>query len=79
MFTFNFVQIINKFKLCASSNTYSDYLEVINFPLAFDKRETPDHPMKTNTQSLIDRFSQVQVSPDVRGYVCCLYTAEWSQ
>ena len=63
-------------KLCASSNTDSDYLEVINFLLAIDKKETRDHPMKANTQSFIDRFSQVQVLPDVRGYVCWSYTAE---
>ncbi|XP_052700803.1 U-Asilidin(12)-Dg3b-like [Crassostrea angulata] len=33
----------------------------------YKEKETLDHPMKTNTHSLIDRFSQVQVSPDVRG------------
>ena len=67
------------FELYASSKTDSNYLEVNNFPLAIDKKRTLDHPMKTNTQRLIDRFSQVQETPDVRDYVCCLYKVEWSQ
>ena len=50
-------------------------LKSLIFHWLLTKKETLDHPMKTNTQSLIDRFSQVQVSPDVRGYVC----REWSQ
>lgn len=48
---------------------YTDFdcFKVSLFLFAFGIKETRDHLMKSNTQSLIERFTQCEA--DVRGYV----------